>query len=88
VDLRRVRDGARKRQGSVNEINLIGDLARLDLRPGDTLVLMAERIFSADQRSYLTQRMREHFPQHEVLILDGGAKLAAVRPDPDQVTKS
>lgn len=51
---------------------------RLDLRPGDRLVLTTERRITAGQLELIQQRMQEFADGHEVAVLECGLKLTIV----------
>jgi hypothetical protein len=55
-------------------------MAVLDLRPGDILVLTAEQNLSDEEADHLGARMQERFPDNKITLIEGGLKLAVVRP--------
>lgn len=64
-----------------NEIRFIGDLQRVDIRPGDKFVLMVEKPVSAEAAKNI-QRTWERFAgaDSKLLILDSSVKLGAFGP--------
>ena len=53
-------------------------IARIDLRPGDTLVLKYPRPLSQEQRRNLMEAMKSASGGHRVMVLDGGLDLAVL----------
>lgn len=59
--------------------DVVGHLDRLELRPGDRLVLSTPHQVTSHQADVLTTRLAELFPGHQVLVVDAGAQLGVVR---------
>lgn len=59
------------------EIRFLGDLQRLDLRPGDRFVLTVPRQLSYEQRARLSTAFREEVGA-PVLVLEEGIKLGVI----------
>jgi hypothetical protein len=55
------------------------EVARLDLRPGDRLVLRCERDLGPEAWYCLSEQCRKLFPGHEVIVLPHDMHLAAIR---------
>lgn len=55
-------------------------ILRFDPKPGDIVVVCCEAFLSERARSELEARVKAACGDHEVLILDGGAQLALLRP--------
>jgi hypothetical protein len=51
---------------------------RLDLKPGDKVVIMFEQPFSPVQIGRLNEMWRREFPDTTAFILENGAKLAVL----------
>ena len=60
------------------QMRFAGDLQRLELRPGDVLVLSSSERLVPAQREFLRGAMARQFPRHKCVILEGGMRLAAV----------
>lgn len=56
----------------------IEEVKRLHLEDGDTLVLRVGMGLDADSIKYLTEQMREAFPDHRVAVLQGDMDLEVV----------
>ena len=66
-----------------SEIRFVGEMHRLDLRPGDKLVLTTEVHLTGQQCENLQKHLESKFEGHEVIVLSGGLKLGAIRLDQD-----
>lgn len=63
-----------------DQIRFVGDLQRLDVRHGDKFVLTCERSVDEDTLLRLRDALRDFLGEDaQVLILDSGLKLVAVR---------
>jgi len=63
-----------------DQIRFVGDLQRLDVRPGDKFVLTCERSVDEDTLLRLRDALRDFLGEDaQVLILDSGLKIGAVR---------
>ncbi len=61
------------------EVRILGELQRLELRPGDKFVLMCDRRISSDN----LERLKAYWHQfageeHKLLVLDDGLKLGVI----------
>lgn len=54
------------------------EIARLDLRPGDWVVLSIPQLCSPGTRENVRKQFAKIFPGHPCLVLDGGATLSVV----------
>ncbi len=55
-------------------------VAKLDISPGDTLVVMVPERISAEQHVRMVTHLQLHLPANTpILVLDGGGQLATVR---------
>ena len=61
-----------------DEIRFIGDLQRLELKPGDTLVLKANQVLSQEVIHRLKEQMTDRFPDVPFIILDAGLELGVL----------
>ena len=69
------------------EIRFLGDLQRLELRPGDVLVLKtADKLSLATLRN-IGERMRKICPEHKLIILDAGMELGVLSPTPAETSE-
>lgn len=57
----------------------LSDNSVLHLLPGDVLILSAQGKLSKDDRRYLADYIDRYFPHYQVLILEDGARLSAIR---------
>jgi hypothetical protein len=57
------------------EVNIVGDLAKLALKPGDKLVFSADRLLHADAVERIKEELERIAPGHEVVIICDGCKL-------------
>jgi hypothetical protein len=55
------------------------EIAKLDLRSGDRLVLRCERELTPDEWQRLSDQCRDLFPDHEVVFLPHELHLGVVR---------
>ena len=53
-------------------------LRRLQLQPGDTIVVQTALAISSEQRTALSAYVMSRMPGHAVLVLDRGVSLSAV----------
>lgn len=63
---------------TVPDIRFLGDLARLELKPGDILVLTVESHIPEESKAQIRRWFKDEVPDHKLVILDGGAKLEVV----------
>lgn len=61
-------------------IRFVGDLHRLQVLPGDVLVVQTDQILTGKAREHLRAILVEHIPGHRVLVLDRSLSLGAVAP--------
>lgn len=65
-----------------DKINWLGELRRVDVKPGDRFVLMTEKVLSMQHRSNLQKHWAEFMGEDagatKLLVLDGGMKIAVV----------
>lgn len=54
------------------------EIARVEVRPGDVLVVFSEERLLPGHRAIIREDLADHFPGHRVLILDDGKRLAVV----------
>ena len=57
---------------------ILVDLAVLNLKPGDTLVVLAKDKLSAQHAARIVKEAREVFPSNRCLVLDDGMTLAVI----------
>lgn len=64
------------------EIRYLGDVQRLTLKPGDTLVLSCAEPISDETAERLTQYLVAKFgPEQRVLVMGDGLKVGVLSPD-------
>jgi hypothetical protein len=63
---------------SSKEINFIGDLQRLTIKPGDIFILQFEKILMQEQRIRAREILEKELHGHKVIVLDAGAKLVVI----------
>jgi hypothetical protein len=54
------------------------EIAKLELKPGDTLVLRTDLMLSVDQCAALRQAAEQQFPGFKIAILSAGLSLAVL----------
>lgn len=64
----------------MTELHFTGNVRRLRLRPGDTIVIEATRPISSRMAETLTEDMRLAFPDNPCIVLDAGLRIAASVP--------
>ena len=62
----------------MSEFILVESVARLQLQPGDTVVLRSARPLTSEQRQHLLAVLTHHFPHNKGMVLDGGLSLEVV----------
>lgn len=69
-----------KRRGKLPPITLSPfRIARLNLRPGDTVVLQTDMVLTGEQAEAIRDRTKAMFPQHEVVFLTAGVRIGVMR---------
>ncbi|MYM37249.1 hypothetical protein GTP38_23260 [Duganella sp. FT94W] len=75
--------------------DLKAQVARLHLRPGDTLVISTERVLNREQRDRMREVLGTVLHGVPVLVADGGVRLSVIgrawlgdRPDIDKVQQA
>ncbi|SMQ65890.1 hypothetical protein SAMN06295905_1342 [Devosia lucknowensis] len=63
----------------LEDIVELGDLIRLDFKPGDKAVLMASRCISHEQGRRIHEAWERYAPGVPLLVLDDGMKLGLIR---------
>lgn len=61
------------------EPKVIGIIRTLDLKPSDVILLQYDKIMNEEFYEHLRVLMRAEFPEHKILILEDGMKLALIR---------
>lgn len=68
------------------EIPIIGDMQRLDVKPGDRFVLTVPTVLTMEQREHVASACKQFAegvdPAPLLIILDGGAQLGVIRSAP------
>jgi hypothetical protein len=64
------------------------DLAVLDVRPGDTIVFRTAGNLDDAERDSLMTSAKTKFPDHKVMVLEGGLELALLRQESEDATAS
>lgn len=60
------------------EIRYLGDVQRLELQPGDVIVLSCAVHLSAAENDRIREVMKRFFPNHQVLILEGDVRIGVI----------
>jgi hypothetical protein len=55
------------------------EIAKLELREGDKLVVRTELILSKEQVAYITERLQPFVPDNEIIVLTAGLTLDVLR---------
>lgn len=61
------------------EIRYLGDVQRLELQPGDVIVLSSSVTLSEAEMASLREIMMASFPDHKGIILQPGLKFGVIR---------
>lgn len=64
------------------ELAVVSEVQRLEVRPGDVVVVRCEKRIRPEFAVYLKKRIRAHFPDNEVIVIDGGIELQVLA-DPE-----
>lgn len=59
---------------------VVDEIRRLDLKPGDILIIKAPRPISDAAAQCLRQQLDKVVPGHKALVLDRGYSIEAIRP--------
>lgn len=70
-----------KPQELAPQVNFLGDVQRLALKPGDMLVLRTDQIISGDLAQRLREQLESAVPGHSVIVLGDGMKLGVLSPE-------
>ena len=71
------------REEDQREIRFLGDLQRLQPKPGDVFVLTVEGRVSADMVKILREQWKTFMGDIPLLVIDGGARLGCISaPEP------
>mgnify|MGYP000913962249 CR=1 FL=1 len=75
-------DNTPKTSVDQNEIRYLGDVQRLELRPGDIIVLrLSEGLYLTDSaRENLKQVAESQLPGHKIIILEDGFQIGILSP--------
>jgi hypothetical protein len=65
----------------MDSVRVVGDLHKVSLKDGDTVVLMANQFFTPSQREVVNKYLSDAFPNNTVLIADGGIKIGVLGDD-------
>lgn len=60
------------------QIRYLGDIQRLSLRQGDTIVLSVPSAISVEMRERLREQMAERLPGYPVIVLSCGMRIGVV----------
>jgi hypothetical protein len=79
-DLERAEQIINRLREKVEALNDLGvnAVGALNLRPGDTLVFKTAERLTNTKITETKDRLGEHFPDNEILVLGGGSDLAVV----------
>lgn len=61
-----------------DEIRFIGDMQRLELKPGDSLVVKAMGIISRDTAERIESMLSKKFPGVPIVVLDAGLEIGVL----------
>lgn len=69
-------------QKKAQPLKFLGDLARVDVRPGDVFVVMPKRQISEATANALSQVWEENFgPECPLVVLEEGMRIGVLSPD-------
>lgn len=60
-------------------LQIIGDISKVDLQPGDVVVVKLARALTQAAGDKLAELVQPYFPDHQVLVLSDGIDLEVVR---------
>ena len=60
------------------EVRYLGDVQRLALKPGDTIVLQSDQEISDETAVRLRNYVEQFLPGHKVLVLGDGLKIGVL----------
>jgi len=63
---------------AIDGAELISEVMRLELNPGDLLVLRANTPIRPNYQVYLEKQLRRHFPDNQAIVLGGEFELFVV----------
>lgn len=63
---------------AIAELNKVGEVKRLDLKPEEVLVIESAKRLSVDEWDRITAAMREVFPNNKIVVMDVGLSLSKV----------
>lgn len=66
----------------IHEVEKVGELKRLDVRPGDRFVLTSEKVLTPEQMRHIKAAWKDYFGGGfvpEIIVLDGGLELGVIR---------
>lgn len=61
-----------------DELKFTGNIRRLRLKPGDTIVVELPAGSTQEQAAHLLGGLRHKFPDNEIVLLAGGVRISAV----------
>lgn len=56
-------------------VELIAEVARLEVKPGDVIVLKSEGRIRPEFEVYLSKQMSRYFPNNRTIVISGGIEL-------------
>jgi len=59
------------------------EIAKLELRPGDKIVIRTELMLTKEQVVYIRERFQPFVPDNEIIVLTAGMTMEVLRPEPD-----
>lgn len=69
-------------QKKVQPLTFLGDLAKIDVKPGDVFVVMPKRQISEATANALSQVWEENFgPECPLVVLEEGMRIGVLSPD-------
>jgi G3E family GTPase len=58
------------------------EIAKLELRPGDRVILKTDLLLTKDQVQNLRDSWRQLVPDNEIIVLTAGLTIEVLRPEP------
>ena len=62
-----------------DELRIVGDIAKVRLKPGDVLIVKTALVLSVEQEKVIHHHVQKRFPAHDVLVLPCGIDLLVAR---------
>lgn len=65
----------------MEDIRILGDVQKLSLKDGDTVVLLTDRLLTQEQVQRITNSLLSTFPRNKAVVMQDGMKLGVMGND-------